>query len=107
MRPKLQRVIGSEFGSLRRALACLPPLITRTVLGADQTWQDALSRMPLTNQAFVRATFRPPLLLMHTDEDGLDGIAVVEYELTALKLAGVAAPDGQRRRLGCPAGRAE
>jgi hypothetical protein len=67
-------------------LACLPLLITRTVLGADQTWQDALSRMPLTNQTFVRATFRPPLLLMHTDEDSLDGIAVVEHEPTALKL---------------------
>jgi hypothetical protein len=40
----------------------------------------------LTNRTFIRAVFRPPLLLLHTEEDALDGIAAVEHEPTAEKL---------------------
>lgn len=32
----------------------------------------------LTNQTFIRATFQPPLLLLHTDEDPLDPLITIE-----------------------------
>ena len=37
----------------------------------------------LTNQSFIQATFRPPLLLLHTVEDPLEPEIVVEDERTA------------------------
>src|ERR1017187_3343385 len=40
----------------------------------------------LTNQTYIQATFRPPLLLLHTTEDSLDVIAGVKNEATAVKL---------------------
>ena len=42
--------------------------------------------MALTNQTYIRATFRPPLLLLHTAEDSLDPIIVVEDPRTADRL---------------------
>jgi hypothetical protein len=40
----------------------------------------------LTNQTFIRADFRPPLLLLHTSEDPSNVIAVVKNSSTAAKL---------------------
>jgi hypothetical protein len=40
----------------------------------------------LTNQTYVQVTFQPPLLLLHTTEDFLDGFAIVKNEATAKKL---------------------
>jgi hypothetical protein len=40
----------------------------------------------LTNQTFIRATFEPPLLLLHTTEDPLDGFSSVKSKSTAAKL---------------------
>jgi hypothetical protein len=40
----------------------------------------------LTNQTYIRATFQPPLLLLHTTEDSLDVIAIVKNQSTAAKL---------------------
>jgi hypothetical protein len=40
----------------------------------------------LTNQTYIRAAFRPPLLLLHTTEDPLDVIAMVKNKSTAAKL---------------------
>ena len=40
----------------------------------------------LTHQTHIHATFRPPLLMLHTDEDALEVIAVVNHEPTAVKL---------------------
>ncbi|PWU19410.1 MAG: hypothetical protein C5B50_06640 [Verrucomicrobia bacterium] len=40
----------------------------------------------LTNQTLIRATFRPPLLLLHTDEDPVEPIIQIEHEPTAEKL---------------------
>ena len=40
----------------------------------------------LTNQTYIRATFQPPLLLLHTTEDSLDVIAIVKNQATAAKL---------------------
>ena len=45
---------------------------------------DAVSA--LTNQTLIRATFRPPLLLLHTDEDLLEPVIRVEHQPTADKL---------------------
>jgi hypothetical protein len=46
----------------------------------------------LTNQTFIEADFRPPLLLLHTTEDSLDGVATVKNESTAAKLRGRIVP---------------
>src|SRR6266404_2918704 len=51
-----------EFYLFRRAKADLT--------NASPTLLDAV--IALTNQTFIRATFRPPLLLLHTDEDPLE-----------------------------------
>lgn len=51
-----------EFYLFHRARAVLT--------NASPSLLDALSA--LTNQTFIRATFRPPLLLLHTDEDPLE-----------------------------------
>ncbi len=40
----------------------------------------------LTNQTFIRATFCPPLLLLHTDEDLLEPPIKIEHEPTAARL---------------------
>jgi hypothetical protein len=40
----------------------------------------------LTNQTLIRATFRPPFLLLHSDEDALDPITRINDEPTAAKL---------------------
>jgi hypothetical protein len=42
--------------------------------------------MALTNQTFIRVTFRPPLLLLHTDEDPLEPLVTVEHPATVEKL---------------------
>ena len=42
--------------------------------------------MALTNQTYIQVTFRPPLLLLHTTEDSLDGNAFVKNDSTAAKL---------------------
>lgn len=51
---------------------------------ANPTLLDAVTA--LTNQTFIRATFKPPLLLLHTSEDALDGFVTVKDEKTASKL---------------------
>ena len=45
---------------------------------------DAVSA--LTNQTLIRATFRPPLLLLHTGEDLLEPAIKIEHQPTADKL---------------------
>ncbi len=40
----------------------------------------------LTNQTLIRATFRPPFLLLHSDGDPLDPIAEIKHPATAEKL---------------------
>jgi hypothetical protein len=45
---------------------------------------DAVSA--LTNQTYIQVTFQPPLLLLHTTEDSLDGFATVKNGSTAAKL---------------------
>src|SRR5262249_39955525 len=40
----------------------------------------------LTNQTLIRATFSPPFLLLHSDEDPLDPITKINDEPTAAKL---------------------
>ena len=40
----------------------------------------------LTNQTLIRATFRPPLLLLHTAEDLLDPVITIEHQPTADKI---------------------
>lgn len=47
----------------------------------------------LTNQTYIQATFQPPLLLLHTTEDALDGFATVKSERTAAKLRRKIIPD--------------
>jgi hypothetical protein len=40
----------------------------------------------LTNQTLIRVTFKPPLLLLHTDEDPLDPISEIRNAETATRL---------------------
>ncbi|MGB7768849.1 MAG: hypothetical protein WBN22_08355 [Verrucomicrobiia bacterium] len=47
----------------------------------------------LTNQTYIRATFRPPLLLLHTTEDPLAVIAIIKSKSTAAKLHQKIVPD--------------
>jgi hypothetical protein len=47
----------------------------------------------LTNQTHIQATFQPPLLLLHTTEDSLDGFASIKDETTAAKLRAKLIPD--------------
>lgn len=65
-----------EFYMFRRAKA--------TLTNASPTLLDAVAA--LTNQTLIRATFRPPLLLLHTDEDPLQPIADIKDEQTAVKI---------------------
>ena len=65
-----------EFYFFRRARARLT--------NASPTLLDAI--VSLTNQTYIRATFRPPLLLLHTAEDPTTPIIKVEDEPTAARL---------------------
>lgn len=57
----------------------------RTVLpSSSTTLLDAVTA--LTNQTLIRATFRPPLLLLHTAEDPLEPKFRVEHEVVAQAL---------------------
>jgi hypothetical protein len=62
-----------EFYFFRRAHANLT--------NAAPTLLDAV--IVLTNQTYVRATLAPPFLLLHTREDPLEPIAVIEDQRTA------------------------
>jgi hypothetical protein len=55
-----------------------------TLTNASPSLLDAVTA--LTNQTHIEATFQPPLLLLHTTEDSLDGFATVKNEKTAAKL---------------------
>jgi len=46
----------------------------------------------LTNQTLIRVTFRPPMLLLHTDEDPLDPVIRLGHEPTARKLQRIPFP---------------
>src|SRR3984957_5408080 len=65
-----------EFYMFHRARA--------TLTNNSPTLLDAV--IALTNQTLIRATFRPPLLLLHTDEDPLDPIAVIKDSETAARI---------------------
>jgi hypothetical protein len=65
-----------EFYMFRRAKAELT--------NASPTLLDALR--VLTNQTLIRTTFKPPLLLLHTDEDLLEPDIVIQDQPTAEKL---------------------
>jgi hypothetical protein len=65
-----------EFYMFRRARAELT--------NASPTLLDAVSA--LTNQTLIRATFRSPFLLLHSDEDPLDPLITIESESAAEKL---------------------
>ncbi len=65
-----------EFYMFRRARATLP--------GERVTLLDAV--VALTNQTFIRATFRSPLLLLHTQEDSLEPDTIIRNERTAREL---------------------
>ena len=55
-----------------------------TITNSLPTLLDAISA--LTNQTYVRATLQPPFLILHTAEDPLETIAVVEDQKTADKI---------------------
>jgi len=65
-----------EFYMFRRARA--------TLTKASPTLWDAVQA--LTNQTFIRVTFHPPLLVMHTDEDPLEPLFVFDDTATTEKL---------------------
>ena len=65
-----------EFYMFRRARADLT--------NAAPSLLDAL--IALTNQTFIRITFFPPLLLLHTDEDPLDPLIAIQHQPTVDKL---------------------
>ena len=58
---------------------------------ANPSLLDAI--VALTNQTYIQATFRPPLLLLHTTEDPLDVIAIIKNKSTAARLHSEAVPD--------------
>ncbi|HUZ07755.1 MAG TPA: hypothetical protein VMV89_09740 [Candidatus Paceibacterota bacterium] len=72
-----------EFYFFRRAHA--------TLTNSNPSLLDAVEA--LTNQTYIEATFQPPLLLLHTTEDALDGFATVKNKSTAAKLRGRLVPD--------------
>jgi hypothetical protein len=51
---------------------------------AQPTLLDAVAA--LTNQTFIQADFQPPLLILHTTEDSIDGLATVKNASSATKL---------------------
>jgi hypothetical protein len=71
-----------EFYMFRRARASLT--------NAHPSLLDAICA--LTNQTLIRATARPPLLLLHTDEDPLEPLARIEHQPTAAKVMKVRLP---------------
>jgi hypothetical protein len=62
-----------------------------TLTNSNPSLLDAV--MALTNQTYIQIIFRPPLLLLHTTEDALDGFATVKNESTAAKLRQRIVPD--------------
>ena len=72
-----------EFYFFRRAHA--------TLTNSNPSLLDAVTA--LTNQTYIQATFQPPLLLLHSTEDSLDGFATVKNESTAAKLRQRPVPD--------------
>ena len=76
-----------EFYFFRRARADLT--------NSPASLLDAVSA--LTSQTLIRATFRPPLLLLHTDEDLLEPVIKIEHQPTADKIK--AGPVRAARRL--------
>ena len=67
-----------EFYMFRRAKAALT--------NDSPTLLDAVKA--LTNQTYIRATFRPPLLLLHTDEDPLEPLITIVGKRTADRIEG-------------------
>jgi hypothetical protein len=65
-----------EFYMFRRARASLT--------NASPSLLDAVTA--LTNQTYIRATYRAPFLLLHTDEDPLDPLFTIEDQNAATKL---------------------
>jgi hypothetical protein len=65
-----------EFYMFHRARA--------TLTNAAPTLLDAVTA--LTRQSNIRVTFRAPFVLLHSDEDPLEPLAVVHHEPTAAKL---------------------
>ena len=89
-----------ELEFFRRAHAVLT--------NADPSLLDAVTA--LTNQTFIQVIFQPPLLLLHTTEDSLDGFASVKNKSTAAKLHQRLVPGkraARRRGLGPDAGHAQ
>jgi hypothetical protein len=74
---------ADEFVFLRRAHA--------TLTNANPSLMDAVTA--LTNQTYIRAEFRPPLLLLYTTEDDLETIATIKSKSTAAKLRARTVPD--------------
>jgi hypothetical protein len=64
-----------EFYMFHRAKAVLS--------SSSPTLLDAVTA--LTNRTWIRATFYPPLLLLHTDEDPLEPVITVQHPRTAEK----------------------
>jgi hypothetical protein len=65
-----------EFYMFRRAKAALT--------NASPSLLDAVNA--LTNQTLIRATFRPPLLLLHSDEDPLDPACEIRSPATEIRI---------------------
>jgi hypothetical protein len=55
-----------------------------TLTNSNPSLLDAV--IALTNQTYIQAAFRPPLLLLYTTEDALDGFATIKNDSTAAKL---------------------
>lgn len=72
-----------EFYFFRRAHA--------TLTNSNLSLLDAVTA--LTNQTYIQVTFQPPLLLLHTTEDALDGFVTVKHESTTTKLRQRIVPD--------------
>jgi hypothetical protein len=58
--------------------------VRATLTNSSPTLLDAI--VALTNQTHICATFRPPLLLLHTEEDPLDPLIKIEHPATARAL---------------------
>jgi hypothetical protein len=58
--------------------------VRAVMTNANPSLLDAVAA--LTNQTYIRAEFRHPLLLLHTTEDSLDGFAAVKNKATDAKL---------------------
>jgi hypothetical protein len=71
-----------EFYMFRRARA--------VITNSAPTLADAVHA--LTNQTSIRATFRPPLLLLHADEDWLEPIVRIQHQPTFDSLGRTHAP---------------